>query len=312
MSQGQAKTALVTGGTDGIGKEIARGLAEKGIHLLIVGRSAEQGARAEREIRQSTGNPNVTFIQADLGLMTEVDRLAEAVRRKWQSLHYLVLNAGIVLGKRQVTAEGVESHFAINYLGRFVLSCRMLPLLAAAGTPEATARIVLVSGAAQYGNIHFEDVNLTANFSTLRAVLQSCLANDLFTVGLARRLALAPSPFHATVTCVKIGVVRTNIRQGFPLWMKLVVPLLFDPLLGQTPSDAAQAALELLLSEQLEGLTGALFLKIRRLKRIEPRSYPLSLEDAERLWQLSEQLAINALTHAGPAGTPTTAATASG
>jgi NAD(P)-dependent dehydrogenase (short-subunit alcohol dehydrogenase family) len=300
------KTALVTGGTDGIGKEIARGLARLGFHLIIVGRNGEKGARAERDLRLSTQNPNVEFLQADLGLMREVKRLADEVGGRWPSLHYLVHDAGVVLGRRELTAEGIESNFAINYLSRFVLTRQLLPLLAAAGRPDGTARIVIVSGAARHGKVHFDDVNLTSNFATLRAVLQSCQANDLFTVELARRLSMEPAGPRVTVSCLKIGVVKTNIRHGFPGWMKLLVPLLFDPLLGQTPHDAAQAALRLLLAEDLEGVTGALFLKIRKLKQVAPSAHPPDREEGRRLWQLSEELAAKGLALADTPAQPLT------
>lgn len=290
-SRSRGKTALVTGGTDGIGKEIARGLARQGVRLIVVGRNGEKGARAEQDLRLSTNNPDVDFLRADLGLMSEVKRLANEVVERWPSLNYLVHDAGVVLGRRELTAEGIESNFAINYLSRFVLTRQLLPLLAATGRPDAVARIVVVSGAAQHGKVHFDDVNLTANFATLRAILQSCRANDLFTVELARRVSMEPAHPCVTITCLKIGVVKTNIRQGFPGWMKLLVPLLFDPLLGQTPHEAARAALRLLLAEDLEGVTGTLFLKIRKLTQVPANAHPLDPEEGPRLWQLSEQLA---------------------
>jgi NAD(P)-dependent dehydrogenase (short-subunit alcohol dehydrogenase family) len=286
--------ALVTGGTDGIGKEIARGLAREGVDLVIVGRDAQKGERAAQDLRHSAGNPSVAFLQADLARMREVVRLAGLIGGRWPALHYLVHDAGVVLGRRELTAEGIERNFAINYLSRFELSRQLLPLLAAGSRSGRAARIVVVSGAAQRGKIHFDDVNLTANFATLRAVLQSCRANDLLTIELARRLAIAAGP-GPTVTCLKIGVVKTNIRRGFPGWMKLLVPLLFDPLLGQTPRGAAEAGLQLLLAEELEGLSGALFLKIWGLRRLAPDTDPGTQEEGRRLWGLSERLAARAL-----------------
>jgi hypothetical protein len=129
--------------------------------------------------------------------------------------------------------------------------------------------------------------------------LQSCQANDLFTVELARRLALEVAAPLVTVTCLKIGVVKTNIRQGFPRWMKVLVPLLMDPLLGQTPQEAAHAAMRLLLAEDIEGLTGTLFLKIGKLRQIESSSRSPDSKECVRLWQLSEDLAARALAAPG-------------
>ena len=287
------KRALVTGGTDGIGREIAVGLGRQGLQLLIVGRDPHKGAQVEQDLRVLTGNPHIDFLQADLSLMREVRRLGSTVRARWRSLHYLVHSAGVVLGCRESTAERLESSFAINYLSRFELTRELLPLLAVAGQADTAARILLVSGAAR-GRIQFDDVNL-ARFTTLRAVRQSCRANDVFALELARRLALATPVAPVTVTCLKLGpVVKTNIRRRFPGWMKLLVPLLVDPLLGQTPQAAAEAALRLLLADDFEGVTGALFLKFGRLKSVAPSGAAEDSDDGERLWHLSEQLLTEA------------------
>jgi NAD(P)-dependent dehydrogenase (short-subunit alcohol dehydrogenase family) len=284
------KTALVTGGTDGIGKEVARGLARAGHSMALVGRNREKGIQAAHELRETTGNANIQFLCADLSLVSEADRLANEVASKWPALHYLVHSAGVVRGHRELTREGVESNFASGYLGRFTLTGRLLPLLEAAGRPAATARILLISGAAQIDRIHFEDVNLTSNFSTLRAVLQCCQANDVFTVELARRLTMAEPSSRVTITCLKLGVVKTNIRREFPSWMKLVVPLVFDPLLKQTPREAADPALKLLLEPEFEGVTGALFSRTKRFKPVAPTAHALDREEGRRLWEPSERL----------------------
>ena len=186
------------------------------------------------EIRGSTGNPNVEFLSADLSLMSETKRLATEVASRWPALDYLVHSAGIVGGYRKLTREGVESNFAINYLSRFALTQRLLPLMKVSGRPGQSARIVLISGAASNGSIYFDDVNLTGRFGLFKLVGQFCKANDVFTVEQARRL---PMDNTVTITCIKMGVVKTNIRKGsgFPWWMKLLVPLILDPLVGDTP-----------------------------------------------------------------------------
>jgi retinol dehydrogenase-12 len=290
------RCALVTGGTDGIGKEIARGLAFRGARVIIVGRDPAKGLRAVAEIAESSGNSSVEFIAADLSLMCEAQRLADSVAERLRdesgspALHYLVHCAGIVMGRHTMTTEGIESNFAVNYLSRFVLTSRLLPLLEAGGTPGCTARILIAGGAARNGKIYFDDVNLTTNFATLRAVAQFCQANDIFTVELARRLAAWSSEPRVTVSCLKIGVVKTGIRSTFPRWMKILVPLMIDPLLAQTPSEIAGAALHLLTDASLEGKTGALFLKIRKLRRIPPSRGVADAAAGERLWTLSERL----------------------
>ncbi len=298
---GSKKNALVTGGTDGVGKEVARGLARAGHRMILVGRDADKGARVEREMRETTGNADVQFLQADLSLVREANRLADEIAGRWSALHYLVHSAGVVRGRRELTAEGVESNFAINYLSRFALTERLLPLLETAGRSDEAARIVIVSGAAQNGTIHFDDVNLTVNFTTLRAVWQFCQANDVFTAELARRLAEIDGDPRVTITSLKLGVVKTNIRREFPRWMQWLVPLVLDPLLGQTPQEAAESALRLLLAEDLEGATGVLFSKIKTLKQVMSTARVRNPEEGRRLWELSERLTMKGLALAAEA-----------
>src|SRR5437870_4424906 len=112
------RAALVTGGTDGIGKEVARGLAVAGVRVFIVGRDPEKGRRAAEELRGAGANADVQFLRADLSLMGEANRLAEEVARRAGALHYLVHSAGMVRGRRVLTEEGLESNFAVNYLSR--------------------------------------------------------------------------------------------------------------------------------------------------------------------------------------------------
>lgn len=294
MMKLQTRNAVVTGGTDGIGKEIARGLACAGHRLVLVGRDAQKGAAAAQEILETTGNPGVRFIQADLSLVRETHRLAEEVSSHFPALHYLVHSAGIIRGRRELTVEGVESNFATNYLSRFVLTQKLLPALISAGQPTLAARILILGGAARGGKIHFNDVTLKNNFSTPRMVSQFCQANDVFAAELARRLAGNHTRGRVTVTCLKIGVVKTNIRRKFPLWMKLLVPLALDPFLAQTPHEAAESALRLLLSEEFEGVTGTLFLKIKRFRQIPPGTAQ-DQQAGIRLWELGQRLADSAL-----------------
>ncbi len=129
----RGKSALVTGGTDGVGKEVALGLARSGLRVVLGGRDADKGDRVEREIREITDNADGRFLRAVLRLVTEANRLADEIAGCWPAVHFLVHSAGAVRGRRELTAEGVESTFAINYLSRFALTRRLLPLLEAAG-----------------------------------------------------------------------------------------------------------------------------------------------------------------------------------
>jgi NAD(P)-dependent dehydrogenase (short-subunit alcohol dehydrogenase family) len=284
------KVALVTGGTDGIGKAIATRLARARSPVIIVGRDPAKGLDAESRIRSETRNTDVHFMRADLGLVRDTRRLAAEISRRYAGLSYLVHSAGIVNGRRELTSEGVESNFAVNYLSRFVLSSELLPLLCrAAHTTSSRSRIVVVSGAAKNGTIHFDDVNLTNRFGTLRAVMQFCQANDLFTKEFADRIGISEQA-PVTITCLKVGVVKTHIRRRFPTWMKWLVPLVLDPLMALSAEQVADEALRLIVDPAFDGVTGAFFQFIRTFKAIDP---PTTVRDPElrrRLWDLSRVL----------------------
>ncbi|SDA57998.1 SDR family NAD(P)-dependent oxidoreductase [Mesorhizobium qingshengii] len=289
------RIALVTGGTDGIGKAIALVLAKAGVDVIIIGSIGEKGTAVANELQAASGDCHVEFLQADLSLMSNVDALAAQVSARWPRLHYLVLCAGVMCGRYTRTAEGIETNFALNYLSRFALTEALLPCLVASGDSDDVSRILVIGGAAQNGKIQYEDVNLTKRFGILRVVSQFCEANDEFVLELSRRIAAAHSSSHVTVTGLKVGVVRTGIRRQFPLWMKLLVPLL-DPFLSRSPKQIAASALHLLLGPKFEGETGALFLHIKHFKRLQPGRHTSDPAQGQKLWDFSRRLIAQART----------------
>jgi NAD(P)-dependent dehydrogenase (short-subunit alcohol dehydrogenase family) len=294
IEQVSNKTALVTGGTDGVGKEIARALARLGARVIIVGRDAGKGVRAEGELRSSTKNGNVEFIRADLSLVREAERLADELGDRFPTINYLVHSAGVVLGRRVLTSEGLEFNFATNYLSRFALTVRLLSALQMDAHSGRSARIVLISHPGFDGAIYYEDVNLTKNFSTIRAFRQFHYANDLFAVELARRLALRGRP-SVTIACLHPGPTKnTNIHKEMPLWMKLFLRLAIHPFVSHTPEVPAQATLKLLLADELEGESGGLFSMLGKFKRLAPSPNLQDPKESSRFWTFSENLVRSA------------------
>ena len=284
------RTALVTGGTDGIGKAMARALASMGHRTIIVGRNATKGHLAAMELRESTSNQQVEFIRADLSRVRDADALAATINGRCSTLHYLIHSAGAIYGRRTLTTEGLEPMFATNFLNRYVLTRALLPLMTATGRRDDPARLLLVSGAARGGQIDYADPSLRSSFSVIRAVRQFCLANDLFALSLAHRLHESDAGGRVAVACIKLGVVKTNIRREFPRWMKVIVPLIMDPLLAQSPEDAASSALHVLADASPHDPTAVLFTKIRRLKRLWPSDQLLDRQEWERLWNSADRL----------------------
>lgn len=213
------RVALVTGSTDGLGREVARRLAAEGAHVIVHGRNAERGQAVVAEITQG-GKGSARFYQADFASLDAVRRLASDILRDYDRLDLLVNNAGVfVRGEtRQVSADGHEMHMAVNYLSGFLLTHTLLPRLEQGRAP----RIVNVSSLAA-SPIDFDDVMIERGYSGNRGYGQSKLAQVLFTKDLADRLspkgirvyALHPATYMDT-TMVRSGGMtpRSTVDEG--------------------------------------------------------------------------------------------------
>ena len=172
------KTVLVTGGTGGIGKATAAGLAAMGARVGITGRDIARTRAVAAEIAAASGNPAVDPFPADMSSQAKVRRLAGEVLAAYPRLDVLVNNVGGFWATRRLTADGLERTFAVNHLAPFLLTCLLTGRLKA----SAPARIVTVSsGAHAAGKIDFGDLQGERRYSGQQAYSQSKLANILFT-----------------------------------------------------------------------------------------------------------------------------------
>ena len=127
------KVCVITGGTDGIGKAAAYGLALQGARLLVHGRDPDKGVRAVAELKARSGNPAVEFLPADFGSLAEVRRLAEGILQRTPRIDVLVNNAGSMYVKRALSKDGYEMTFAVNHLAPFLLTHLLLDAVKAGG-----------------------------------------------------------------------------------------------------------------------------------------------------------------------------------
>jgi NAD(P)-dependent dehydrogenase (short-subunit alcohol dehydrogenase family) len=198
------KTVLITGGTAGIGKATALGLATMGAHVAITGRDPARTEAAAGESRAAGGGQVDAFV-ADLSSQSEVRRLADEVLHRLSRIDVLVNNAGGYWNTRHVTVDGLEHTFALNHLAPFLLTHLLLDRL----THSAPARVVTVSSHAHAdGRIDFDDLQGERSYAGARAYNQSKLANVLFTYELARKLQATP----VTANALHPGVVNTSLR----------------------------------------------------------------------------------------------------
>ena len=266
----QDKTALVTGSTDGVGRLVAIRLAELGAHVLVHGRDRTRGEQVLDRIR-AAGRGSATFLPADFSALAEVRDLAAAVQQNCNRLDILVNNAGIgsggSAGTREISRDGYELRFAVNYLAGFLLTGLLLALLA----QSKPARIVNVSSLGQHA-IDFDDVMLTRGYSGGRAYTQSKLAQIMFTFDLAREL----DPATVTANCLHPAtyMATTMVRRSG------VTPI-------STVAEGADAILNLAVSDALAGVSGAFYNGLRPA-RANAQAYKDTAR--ERLRALSRRL----------------------
>jgi len=276
------RTVLITGGTGGIGKATAIGLAALGARVGIVGRNQARADSAAADIRsQATPSDPVQIdvFVADLSVQSGVRSLAGEVLDRYPRLHVLINNVGGYWATRHLTADGLERTFAVNHLAPFLLTNLLLDRL----TAGAPARVVTVSSNAQAtGRMNFDDLQGEHKYSGARAYNQSKLANVLFTYELARRLAGS----GVTANALHPGVVRTGFGAEDPTKaMKLLLPLALPFL--KTPAQGAVTSIHLASAPELQAVSGQYFAGSRP-KRSADRSYDEAT--AARLWQVSADL----------------------
>ncbi len=273
------KLVIVTGATAGIGKVTARELARKGATVIVVGRSREKCETVTNDIRTTTGNPDVSFMVADLASQGEIRRLATEFYARHNHLDVLVNNAGAVNTKRMESPDGIELTFAVNHLNYFLLTHLMLPALNAA----PTARIVNVaSDAHAAGALNFDDLEYKQRrYNAFSAYAQSKLANIMFTYELARRLTGSPitaNALHPGFVSTQFGANNGGIFTFIPLLAKVI---------GVNEDKGAETSIYLASSPEVEGVSGAYYSE-GRLTRSKQISYDTAAQ--QRLWQISEQM----------------------
>ncbi|PYT06123.1 MAG: short-chain dehydrogenase [Acidobacteria bacterium] len=269
------KVCVVTGANAGIGLETARGLAEMGATVVMVCRDRERGEAAQREIKQSTGNDAVELMVCDLASQASMRQFAADFKQRHDRLDVLVNNAGVLLRERSLNEDGIESTFAVNHLGYFLVTNLLLDVL----KKSSPSRIVNVSSTAhKYGKLDIGGWVAGRDYSAFGAYSNSKLANVLFTYELARRL----QGTGVTANCLHPGGVGTNLFRGLPGFLQTLIKLVT---IG--PERGARTSIYLASSPEVEGITGKYFVRRRQQKSSETSR---NEEAARRLWEVSEEL----------------------
>ena len=274
------KIVIVTGANSGIGKATARQLADLGATVVLACRCKERAEAALCELTCVEGRC-FDLLPLDLADLESVRAFAEAFAAKYVHLDALINNAGILGRRRAETKQGFEMSFGVNYLGAFLLTMLLLPLL----EKSEQGRIVMMTSVAHaWGTVRFDDLNYTRGYNRFAAYGHSKLCNLLFTRALAQKLRARGS--RVTINAVHPGIVATDIvvnraNDRFR-WVASAMKLFF-----LTSDEGAKTSVYLASDPALCQTSGEYFYRCK----IEPSSEASkNLASANRLYDVSLKL----------------------
>ncbi len=264
----QGKIVLVTGATDGIGKQTALELARQGATVLLHGRNPKRLIDTMNAIRAVEKHVHLDVCQADFASLNAVRKMSVDVRQKYARLDVLINNAGVFMKTRELSHDGYEMTFAVNHLAHFFLTHLCMPLLKAAPEP----RVITVSSIAHMrATLDMDNLQGEKKFDGYSAYSLSKLANVLFAVELAEKM----KGTRLTSNALHPGVITTKLLEaGFA--MK-----------GASLVEGAETSVYLASSPEVAGVSGKYFVKKR------PQPYNPIADNSEirkRFWEHSCRL----------------------
>ena len=272
------KTCVITGANTGIGKAAAESLAALGARIVMVCRNRERGERARAEIIEAANRGgrggSADLMIADLSSQADVRAVASDILAAYPQIDVLVNNAGLALPQRELTVDGIERTFAVNYLAYFMLANLLLPALLAAGR----ARVINVSSAAHgRAKLEFDNLQGERRYSNFGMYAASKLEDVMLTFALARRL----TGVGITVNSLHPGVVATEI------WRQVAVLRILSRWFMTSPEKGARTTVFLAASPDVEGITGKYFDECQPAKTSRISQ---DVEMQEKLWGVSAAL----------------------
>lgn len=275
------KVAIITGADGGMGFEETRAVAQAGYHTIMACYSPKLAEPKCRQLIEETGNRHIEVIGLDLASLQSVSHFAGQIRDRFAEVHLLMNNAGTMETGRHITVDGLERTASVNYVGPYLLTRLLLPLMKAGARIVNMASCVYLLGKLDFPE--FFEKGRKGAFWRIPVYSNTKLAITLFTMSLAKKV----KEKGITVNAVDPGVVNTGIIR-MQMFFDPITDLVFRPLI-RTPRQGADTAIHLLLDNDVTRQTGT-FNRSRKIINIgEKYTNHRQMED---LWKQTEQIVL--------------------
>jgi len=233
------KIVLITGSTDGIGYQTAIELVKSGYHVIVHGRNREKAELTLKNIQRITNKNNISSVYADLSSFNQIKEMVNDIYDRFNRLGVLINNAGVYSSERNITQEGLEKTFAVNYIAPFLLTNLLIDLL----KKGKSSRIVNVASRVHSNQLNFNHLQFETGYTGVKAYARSKTCLILFTYLLADKLKNT----DVTVNCLHPGGINTKLLRaamGF---------------VGATLSEGAETLIYAATAPELETVSGKYF-----------------------------------------------------
>lgn len=268
----EKKIILVTGSTDGIGKEAAYEMASMGHEIIMHGKRDKYGENLAEEFKRKTNNPDIHYFNCDLSDFKDIEKFTETLKTKFNKLDVLLNNAGVFMNEKVTLPNGLEMTFMVNHMAVFYLTNNLTDLV----KQSEKGRIIVTSSMAHSSSIDFNNLNGEKYWDSYNAYAVSKLENILYTYKLDRLLREENS--NVTVNCLHPGVISTKLlHAGWGIG-------------GAPVRQGAATSVFLATSPKAENVTGKYFVN-KKPQKSAAFSYDIKAQD--KLWQISLEILKN-------------------
>lgn len=278
------KLAIITGADGGMGYEETKAVAEQGFHTIMACYCPKTAEEKRKKLVEETGNNNIEIIGIDLANLASVKAFAENVKERFAHLDLLMNNAGTMETGRHMTVDGLERTVSVNYVGPYLLTRLLLPLMGQGSRIVNMASLVYC-----VGHLDFPDFFTRGRkgaFWRIPVYSNTKLAITLFTLDLASRL----KDKGISVNASDPGIVDTEIIR-MQMFFDPLTDLFFRPFI-RTPRQGADTAIHLLLDEDKAEQTGT-FNRSNHIVKLSEKY--LHHRQMSELWQKTEEVVMEYL-----------------